>query len=201
MSKKMMEVSVAAALIISVIFSIAGFNNECNKIRSEVLRLHILADSDSPEDQNIKLIVRDVLLNCGNAVFSGKTDLDTVRDTFERERQNLIDIIDNTLLYNGFNYKSDIFLAEEYFTTRTYGDYTLPAGKYLALKVILGEGEGHNWWCVMFPPLCLPAASSDEKELELYFDTSSEELIKSNPQYDIRFKIIEIFEKIKNKYT
>lgn len=196
----MIEISVAAALVFSVIFSIAGFNNKCNEIRSEVLRLHILADSDSPEDQNIKLIVRDVLLNCGNTVFSGKIALDTVRETFEKERINLINIINNTLFNNGFDYKSDVFLTEEFFTTRTYGDYTLPAGKYLAVKVILGEGKGHNWWCVMFPPLCLPAATPEEKELDIYFDSSSATLIKSKPQYDVRFKIIEVIEYIKNKY-
>lgn len=201
MNKRLIEISVAMALVFSVVFSIVGFGKKCNEIRSDVLRLHILADSDSPEDQNIKLTVRDALLNCGNEIFSGNTDLETVRERLENERTNIISIIDKLLKENGFDYKSDIYLTEEYFTTRTYGEYTLPAGKYIALKVILGEGEGHNWWCVMFPPLCLPAATSDEKELDDYFDFQSSSLIKSNPKYDMRFKIIEIIEKIKNKYN
>ena len=201
MNKRLIEISVAMALVFSVVFSIVGFGKKCNEIRSDVLRLHILADSDSPEDQNIKLTVRDALLNCGNEIFSGTTDLETVRERLENERTNIISIIDKLLKKNGFDYKSDIYLTEEYFTTRTYGEYTLPAGKYLAIKVILGEGEGHNWWCVMFPPLCLPAATSDKKELDDYFDFQSSSLIKSNPKYDMRFKIIEIIEKIKNKYN
>lgn len=197
MKRRIAEISVAAALVVSVAFSVFGFAYECNELRSEVLRLHILADSDCVEDQNVKLKVRDALLNSGNELFAGNTDIETVSMIFENEKEKLISIADRVLAENGFDYKSDIYLAEEYFTTRTYGDYTLPAGKYLAVKVILGEGEGHNWWCVMFPPLCLPAAVSDE-EVDVYFDGCCTELIKSNPQYDIRFKIIEIIEKIKN---
>ena len=200
MKRRIAEISVVAALVISVTFSVFGFAYECNELRGEVLRLHILADSDCVEDQSVKLLVRDALLNSGNELFAGNTDIESISVIFENEKEKLINIADTVLEENGFDYKSHVYLAEEYFTTRTYGDYTLPAGKYLAVKVILGEGEGRNWWCVMFPPLCLPAAVSD-KEVDVYFDKGCTALIRSNPQYDFRFKIVEIIECVKNKYN
>ncbi|MBR5497023.1 MAG: stage II sporulation protein R [Clostridia bacterium] len=201
MKRKSAEIAVASALIISVLISFFGFGKQCNEIRNDVLRLHILADSDSEEDQSIKLKVRDALLNSGNEIFSGKTDIENVKDIFEKEKNMMINIVNGILIENGFDYTSDIYLSKEYFTTRTYGDYTLPAGNYLAVKVILGEGKGHNWWCVMFPPLCLPAATPDERELDEYFNRKNSQLIKSNPQYDVRFKLIEIIEYMKIVYN
>lgn len=198
MKKRMIEISVCIALVISVLFSVAEFDNNCRDIRKDVLRLHILANSDNVEDQQVKLAVRDALLNCGNELFSGKTNIKSVEKILNEEQNELTDVADKVLRDNGFEYKAKIYLTNEYFTTRTYGDYTLPAGNYLALKVVLGKGEGHNWWCVMFPPLCLPAAT-DEKNIDVYFDTKSKSVIKSNPEYEIRFKFIEFIEKIKNK--
>lgn len=200
MKKRMIEISVCIALVISVLFSVAEFDNNCRDIRKDVLRLHILANSDNVEDQQVKLAVRDALLNCGNELFSGKTNIKSVEKILNEEQNELTDVADKVLRDNGFGYKAKIYLTNEYFTTRTYGDYTLPAGNYLALKVVLGKGEGHNWWCVMFPPLCLPAAT-DEKNIDVYFDTKSKSVIKSNPEYEIRFKFIEFIEKIKNKVT
>lgn len=199
MKKRMIEISLCVALVVSVIFSVADFNADCNDLRKDILRLHILANSDSVEDQEVKLLVRDALLNCGNELFSGNTDIKSVKETLNREQKELTCAANKVLRDNGFGYEAEIYLVNEYFSTRTYDDYTLPAGNYLALKVILGEGEGHNWWCVMFPPLCLPAAT-DEMDTDAYFNTRSESVIKSNPEYEIRFKIIELIEKIKNKY-
>ncbi len=199
MKRRIAEISVCISLIVSMIFSVIEFNDSCEKVRSDVLRLHILANSDSEKDQTVKLAVRDALLKCGKDLFSGNTDLKSVESTFENEKSELIKVANTVLESRGFKYKTQIYLTEEYFTTRTYGEYTLPAGKYSAIKVILGNGNGHNWWCVMFPPLCLPAAT-EEKEVDLYLDKKTSALIESNPDYEIRFKIIEIIEEIKNKY-
>ncbi len=191
MKKRMIEISVCVGLILSAVFSVAEFNSRCENIRDDVLRLHILANSDSAEDQNVKLEVRDALLNCGNKLFSGETNIETAEEILNSERNQLIDAANKVLEDNGFDYTAEIMLTEEYFTTRTYDKYTLPPGNYLALKVILGEGAGHNWWCVMFPPLCIPAAT-EKKDPDIYFDSESSVIIKSNPDYEIRFKILEL---------
>lgn len=190
------EISVALGLIAAIIFSIAGFGKECTDVRENVVRLHILADSDCDADQNVKLLVRDALLESGAQIFSGAATTDDARDMLENEKDELIDIAQNVLNENGFDYGVTINLEKEYFTTRTYDTYTLPAGEYLALKVILGSGEGHNWWCVMFPPLCLPAAS-DDADIDAILGEDGAKLIQSNPRYEMRFKIVEVYERIK----
>lgn len=200
MKKRIIEISVCFALIVSTFFSVYEFDSNCRDLRKDVLRLHILANSDTAEDQQVKLAVRDELLNCGSDIFSGKTNLKSVKKVLNSEQNKLTDAANRVLRQNGFEYRAKICLSNEYFTTRTYDNYTLPAGEYLALKVILGEGEGHNWWCVMFPPLCLPAATN-EKEIDVYFDAESKSLIKSKPEYEIRFKFIELLEIIRNKYN
>ena len=96
----------------------------------------------------------------------------------------------------GFDYDVKITLSNEYFTTRTYESVTLPAGKYLALRVVIGSGEGHNWWCVMFPPMCVPAADKKD-EIENVFTDKEIKLVESKPKYEPRFKVVEIYEQIR----
>ncbi len=199
MKKRLVEISVCLALIISALLPICKFDSDCKDLRNEVLRLHILANSDSAEDQNVKLEVRDALLNCGNELFSGRTNIDTVKSILASEQNKLTEAANKVLLEKGFEYKAKIYLTNEYFTTRTYDSYTLPAGNYLAVKVILGEGDGHNWWCVMFPPLCLPAAT-DKQDVEVYFNAQGKSIVTGNPEYEIKFKIIEMLERLRNKY-
>ena len=96
----------------------------------------------------------------------------------------------------GFDYDVKISLSNEYFTTKTYETVTLPAGKYLALRVVIGSGEGHNWWCVMFPPMCVPAADKKD-EIENVFSEKEIKLVESKPKYEPRFKVVEIYEQLK----
>lgn len=194
------EISVAIALIISIITSIVGFGAECENIRQDVVRLHILANSDSDKDQQVKLAVRDALLNSGKNLFKGVVNVNNAEICLNSQKDELIRIANNVLTENGFEYTAQIYLTEEYFTTRVYEDFTLPAGEYLALKVILGEGEGHNWWCVMFPPLCLPAAS-EKTDIDAFFGETGAEIIQSGAKYEMKFKVIEIFESLKSRFT
>ena len=194
-SIKRLEISVALGLVISVIVSIAGFGAECKNIREDVVRLHILANSDSEADQNVKLAVRDALLECGAEIFGGTADKNNAAQYLEAEKEKLIETANRVLKEKGFNYSAQVFLMNEYFNTRTYEDFTMPAGEYLALKVILGEGKGHNWWCVMFPPLCLPAAT-EQTDINTVFGENGVKIIEGNKGYEIRFKIVEIIEDI-----
>ena len=193
------EISVAFALVIAVVFSVIGFGRECEDIRSDVVRLHILANSDSATDQQVKLAVRDALLNSGKDFFDGNLNVNTAAEKLEKYQSELITIADKVLKENGFDYTAQIYLTEEYFTTRSYKNFTLPAGEYLALKVVLGSGEGHNWWCVMFPPLCLPAAS-ENTDIDAVFGDDGAKIVQSGIKYEMRFKIVEIIESIKCKF-
>ena len=193
------EISVALGLVLSIIASAVGFGFRCGEVREEVVRLHILANSDSEEDQRVKLAVRDALLNCGEEMFSGAVNVDNAADILNSQKSELIETANAVLAENGFDYDARICLVKEYFSTRTYENFTMPAGEYLALKVILGKGEGHNWWCVMFPPLCLPAAA-EKTELDAVFGSGGAKLVQSSPKYEMRFKIVEVFEEIKNRF-
>lgn len=196
--KHKIEMSIAISLILSIVLSFWSFGLECNEIRKDVIRLHILANSDSEEDQTVKLLVRDALLQSGEKLFSGLVTRKDVAETIEEEKENLEAIANKVLRENGFEYTSYIYLVEEYFATREYEEFTMPAGKYLAVRVILGKGDGHNWWCVMYPPLCIPAVS-ERTDIDAVLGKNGAKLIKSNTKYEIRFKVVEIFEKIRNK--
>lgn len=195
---QMIEISVAIGLVFSIVFSVIGFGTDCREIRNSVVRLHILANSDSEEDQNVKLLVRDALLACGSDFFGGTVDADNAYERLSEEKDALIKTANKVLSKNGFDYTADIFLTEEYFETREYENFTLPAGEYLALKVILGKGEGHNWWCVMFPPLCLPVAAG-KTNTEIILGKDGAEIISSPVKYEMRFKIVEIIEELRHR--
>ncbi len=195
---QMIEISVAIGLVLSMIFSVVSFGTDCSNIRSNTIRLHILANSDSEEDQNVKLLVRDALLSCGSNIFSGTVNKENAEMYLENERASLLKTANEVLSENGFDYTADIFLTEEYFQTREYENFTLPAGEYLALKVILGKGEGHNWWCVMFPPLCLPVATQ-RSNTEIILGKDGAKIISSPVKYEMRFKMVEIIEDLKQR--
>ncbi len=192
------EISVAVALIFSLIASTVSFAAKCDTVRDDVVRLHILANSDSQADQSVKLLVRDALLESGNEIFSGTVTVQQAKRCLEKNAYKLIATAEKVLKENGFDYGASVTLTTEYFPTREYENFTLPAGEYLAVRVLLGEGKGHNWWCVMFPPLCLPAAS-EKTELETVFGVDGAAIVKTQAKYEIRFKIVEIIERIKEK--
>ena len=192
------EISVALSLIIAVIFSTVSFAFDCREIRNNVVRLHVLANSDSEADQRVKLLVRDALLESGAEIFSGAATAEDASVYLEKDKDELVKTAEKVLKENGFLYGAKIELVREYFTTRTYGEYTIPAGEYLAVRVLLGKAQGHNWWCVMFPPLCLPAAS-ENSDVHIAVGDRGAEIIEGGNKYEVRFKIVEIYEDIKNK--
>ncbi len=197
--RSIIEISVAVALVAAVFVSSAGFGKACERVRGEVVRLHILANSDSEDDQRVKLLVRDALLEQGGELFSGEVKKENAEKCLSENADKLKQTALTVLRDNGFDYGVDICLVEEYFTTRTYEDFTLPAGRYTAIKVLLGNARGHNWWCVMFPPLCLPAAS-EKAELDTVIGEDGARIIESGSKYEIRFKIVEIIESLKEKF-
>lgn len=194
---KLFEISLLVGFLIAVIFSITSFAETCEEVRGDVLRLHVLANSDSEEDQQLKLKVRDALLKAGKNIFNGSVTRENAEEKIREEKEILIHTARKVIEENGFDYDVEICVTEEFFTTRTYENVTLPAGKYMAVRVLIGESKGKNWWCVMFPPLCIPAAQPD---ISLFFTEDEVKLVESDPRYEMRFRIVEIYESIKNRF-
>lgn len=191
--------SLLIALIFTSFFSLASFVSSSKKIRENVLRLHIRANSDSSEDQELKLKVRDGVLEATAEAFSGAKNLSDAVERGEKAETAIRETAERVIRENGFSYPVSVEIGKSFFPVRTYENrVTLPAGEYTAVRINIGSGKGHNWWCVMFPPLCLPAAEG-EKELEDLLDESEVKLTKSNPAFEVRFKIAEWIEKICSK--
>ena len=125
--RSMIEISVALALVFAFAISAVGFGRECEKVRGEVVRLHVLANSDSEADQAVKLLVRDALLGSGSELFSGEVTARGAADCLNANADNLKVVAEKVLRDNGFDYGADIRLVNEYFTTRSYEGFTLPA--------------------------------------------------------------------------
>lgn len=195
---KAIKIFVPLFLVFAFLFSyITPFIKTSEDISEEVFRLHILANSDSAEDQQLKLKVRDEILKKGEAVFASSESLE---ETIELCKENIglfKETAERVLKENGSNYDVKVYVDKEYFNTREYDKITLPSGIYNALKIEIGQGKGHNWWCVMFPAICLSSVTDDE--LNKYLTEDEQKLVNSDSKYEVRFKIVEIYEKVKSK--
>jgi len=194
---------IAALVLTAFLWSILGFQARCMGIRKEILRLHVIANSDSQLDQRAKLHVRDRLLEAGADLFDGSIDAVSAEAEITPRIAELEACACAALREFGLDYPVQVTVGEAYFNTRTYEEagITLPAGRYRALRVSLGEGKGENWWCVMFPPLCLPAASTrGAVSLDAVLTDGQLRVVKSNPKYEIRFKIVELWEAFMERF-
>ena len=200
---KRIEISILLALVFGAILSMTAANLESDAIRGSVLRLHVLANSDSESDQALKLKVRDRLLTVSRTLYA---DADSRDEAIARTREELPRLqaeAERVLRENGSQDGVRVVLEDTYFTTRTYGDVTLPAGEYTAVRVMIGQAKGHNWWCVMFPPLCLSAAEEEPDAAEslcLEDVLSGEEMdFVEGGGYEPRFKCVELYEAFKKR--
>ena len=181
------------AVAIAVLAAAAPFFDSCAELYDDVLRVHIIANSDSAADQSLKLAVRDRILDEFSAYFDDCAD----KAEAERITADHLDEIElaaeDEIKQRGFDYPVDAEVSEMYFNTRYYDDFTLPAGRYDALRLRIGEGEGSNWWCVMYPSLCVGAACRDKMSEQL---TEGEYRVVTSDRFDFRFKIVEYFEEL-----
>ena len=179
-----------------MIFVSEGFE-AADTVRNECLRLHVLADTDSEADQAVKLKVRDAILEETEELLLSCDSAGEAVSKVAEKTAEIKAVAERVLKENGFDYGAEVFIEQEYFGTRQYEDVSLPAGRYTALRVVLGKGEGHNWWCVMFPPLCLPAVTA-EAEDSVYgvFGENGGDLVTGKSGYKVKFRIVEIVEGI-----
>ena len=173
-----------------------------DELADKVVRLHVLANSDSEEDQALKLKVRDVVLERATAILEQSADRREAESRLRGELLELERIAAEEIAAEGYNYPVTVELENTDFPTKEYDGFTLPAGEYLALRVIIGEGQGQNWWCVVFPPLCT-AASADVPASALAAGFSEEEvnlITEENQGYVLKFKAVEWWETLKEKW-
>lgn len=165
------------------------------ELSDKVVRLHILANSDSEEDQALKLKVRDQLLAYVEPILEGAADRREAEALLRGQLLELERIAGEEIRANGYSYTVDVRLEDTMFPTREYEGFTLPAGEYLALRVLIGEGAGRNWWCVVFPPLCAAAAEEvPETALAAGLSASQVGLItEENNGYVLKSRLVEFW--------
>lgn len=191
---KLIIKSACIAFVLTVIYSVIPFEAQCSEISEDVFRLHILANSDSEADQSLKIKVRDRVLEFTEDLFNSATSKAEAESIISDNLQSIANVACQTVFDNGYDYNVTAEITNMYFSTRYYEGYTLPSGMYDALRITIGEGEGHNWWCVMYPSICISSAEEkDSKAKEVLNDDEYD--IVHNEQYQYKFKIVEMFEK------
>ena len=198
-TRKNIEIGVLIGLICTIVLSMAHFDAACEDLRSNVLRLHIIANSDSDADQQLKLKVRDRILKESLNCFTDCGTLDDAIIAADINADKLGEIASTVAAEEGFKYGATVEVGNSDFDTRVYDDFTLPAGNYKSLIVRLGKSEGKNWWCVIFPTVCVPAAS--DSKLSDSTSEESAEIAENAPKYKMKFKIVEWYEEIKKAFS
>ncbi len=190
-------------ILISAFFYVDAVSSD---ISDSVFRLHVIANSDSKEDQELKYKVRDKVLEYMNLISKNCTSKEDVINLAKTHQEEFKNIAQNVIKENGYNYNVNIYIGKYDFPTKTYGDISFPAGNYDCLRIEIGESQGQNWWCVMFPPLCFVDVTSgivpeDSKSLMQNNLTDEEYSIISDnhsPDIQIKFGLIEMFNNFKN---
>lgn len=176
-----------------------GIVTDSNQLHDELLRLHVVGASDSQEDQDVKLLVRDAVLASLEEGLEDLTDVDAAVDYVSRMLPKVEAAANSALKAAGFSDTATVTLEEEAFPTRDYDTFSLPAGVYKALRVVIGEGEGRNWWCVVFPQLCM-GTEADFVETASVAGLSEELTETLEGEYELRFWLLEKLGEVKNYF-
>lgn len=192
-------------ILFTIFFALTAYSYATNiseGLAEDIFRLHILANSDSEEDQALKLKVRDAVLEYIKTLTADMSDKQAVIELSKTHSEDFKKIAEQTIEENGYDYSVTIEIGNFYFPTKYYGNISLPAGNYDALKIEIGKAKGQNWWCSLFPPLCFVSVSSGvvEEEGEEYLkeNLSDEEFAivsGSSSEVEFKFKIIEMINK------
>ena len=172
------------------------------QIAEKILRFHVLANSDTTEDQELKLKVRDAIGEYLAPVLEDAEDLTKTKELVQDQLPEIIEVAEQCIAEEGYDYEVTAELAMADFPEKTYGNYTFPAGEYEALEVYIGEAKGHNWWCVSFPALCLPATSSgfQTEAVGAGFSETLTKTLSGDEDYEIRFFFLNQLGKLENLF-
>lgn len=187
-----------AILVASV--GIGALIADSNRLKSELIRLHVVANSDTQADQAVKLQVRDALLDSLREDLELAVDASQAKAYLEEKLPKLELLANEVLDKAGFSERAHITLGTDAFPLREYDTFSLPSGLYQTLKVVIGEGNGHNWWCVVFPQLCLPATAAEFEEtaVEAGLDDLMIQTLRREEPYAVRFYLLDLLGKIEN---
>ena len=206
--KKFILTSFAVIIIIFIALNSTSLSGKASQsdVASKLIRFHVIANSDDKIDQNLKLKVRDSVLKYISPKIVDCKNIKESRKIINNENKNIEKIAERVIKENGFKYSVATSLSEEYFPVKTYGNITLPQGKYEAYRIIIGTGKGQNWWCVMFPPLCFVditkgnvSYEKTEKEMKTVLSDDEYKMVDntvSSKKIIVKFKLGEIFTKL-----
>ena len=195
MKKQLRRISLVAAVVACVF--VWGIATDSRELREGLLRLHVVGASDSQEDQDVKLLVRDAVLQSLEEGLRDLADVDAACDYVAWMLPQVEAAANRCLAAAGFDDTVSVSLTEEAFPTREYDTFSLPAGIYKALRVVIGDGEGKNWWCVVFPQLCM-GTGEDFVETASVAGLSPELTGTLEGEYEVRFWLLEKFGELKN---
>jgi stage II sporulation protein R len=197
---QILEISLLIGLLAAVLWCVWSLRSQ-QALSDKVVRLHILANSDSAGDQALKLEVRDVILARAEEILRASEDREEAEQALRAELPALKALAAQEIQAKGYDYPVTAELRQTAFPTREYDGFTLPAGTYLALRVVIGAGEGHNWWCVVFPPLCAQT-TTDLAQTAMAAGLSDSDvglITEENSGYVLKFKSIELWEQLREK--
>jgi stage II sporulation protein R len=206
---------IETALLFGLLLAfLVGFTcvREQQSLASKMIRLHVIANSDTDEDQALKLKVRDVVIQYMKGELTASKDINQTISIITADLSKIEEVSKEVLKNNNSSYSVKATLGNYPFPTKTYGDITLPAGEYQALRIVIGKGEGKNWWCVLFPPLCFIDATHGTIPENVKQDlkdnlTDEEYAIITSAENDqdipikIKFKVVEFLQGSKVKFT
>ena len=197
-TRRVLELALGLGLAAALIWGNISLHRQ-QALADRVVRLHILANSDSEEDQALKLQVRDRVLDRAAEILTESADRAAAEHALRAALPELESLAADEIALRGYDYPVTAELADTAFPTREYDGFALPAGRYLALRLVIGAGEGHNWWCVVFPPLCT-AVSSDLAQTAMAAGLTEDDvqlITESESGYVLKFKSIELWESLR----
>ena len=192
-----------AAMLLVAAFAILPIHGEA-AVYDSVIRLHVLANSDSDEDQALKLTVRDAVLQKTQEILKDVTTREEAEQILGQSLEQIRLCAEACVRKEGRSDAVAVSLGEEHYPTREYENLAFPSGEYLSLRVMIGEAQGQNWWCVLFPPLCLSAATTKAEAEEIFLSAGLTEqqyriiTDSDNAKYRLRFKILEVAQDLFN---
>lgn len=188
-----------SVLALAFVLCFLSFFAACGNISDQIIRLHVIANSDSRDDQEIKLKVRDAVLNESAAWYQDAQSFEDANAAICLHLDAIQQAAEQVLKNEHAEASVRVEVKDQFFTTRDYENFSLPAGTYRTLRVVIGEGEGQNWWCMVYPALCIPAAQASEEDILAEIPKAERDIIENPEDYQIRFKVVELIESIREK--
>ena len=193
--RRLLGKALVCGFVLAALCSFFPFAAACGQLPRDVVRLHVVANSNGAEDQAVKLLVRDAVLEEAARWYQGAGSMEEASSQLCTHLQSIAGAARQVLGEQGVGYSATAQMTEMYVPTRDYGDFRLPAGRYRTLRVTLGEGAGKNWWCVVFPSLCLPAATQEEALLTL--PEGERQVVEGGQGVQVKLKAVELWESLR----